>query len=100
MAVARMVMQEWSEGYSEILRKAGVELTLFKGYVDEVRQISMPLQMGMRFDEMQKEFRWSEDAEKEDLRLATEEGEHRDAPFARPSFQIAFSRVICLYSST
>ena len=37
MACSRVVMMEWGEEYSGILREAGLTLTLFKIYVDDVR---------------------------------------------------------------
>ena len=37
MACSRVVMMEWGEEYSGILREAGLTLTLFKIYVDDVK---------------------------------------------------------------
>ena len=50
MALARLVMQEWSEGYKKILENAGLEIEILTGYVDDVRQVSTCLKMGMRYN--------------------------------------------------
>ena len=50
MCAARMVMQHWARGYSNILLKAGLKLPLFSGYVDDGRQGSTVLSRGMSFD--------------------------------------------------
>ena len=61
MCAARMVMQHWARGYSEILIKAGLRLPLFGGYVDDGRQGSTVLRRGMIFCEQKKEFVFSEE---------------------------------------
>ena len=48
MACSRVVMMDWGEGYYGILREAGLNLTLFKIYVDDVRQASTVLKLGTR----------------------------------------------------
>ena len=48
MACSRVVMQDWGEGYMRILREAGLQVTLFKIYVDDGRQVSTVLRMGSR----------------------------------------------------
>ena len=56
MCAARMVMQSWARRYSMILLKACLRLPLMKGYVDDGRQGSTILRLGMRFDENKMEF--------------------------------------------
>ena len=48
MSCSRVVMQDWGENYLEVLNEAGLITTLFKIYVDDVRQVSTILKMGMR----------------------------------------------------
>ena len=38
MVSSRLVMQDWSEGYLDILEKSGVRADALKGYVDDGRQ--------------------------------------------------------------
>ena len=45
MACSRVVMQEWGEQYFSILKEAGLVITLFKIYVDDVRKICTPLKV-------------------------------------------------------
>ena len=66
MCAARMVMQHWARGYSEILIKAGLRLPLFGGYVDDGRQGSTVLRRGMIFCEQKKEFVFSEEQKERD----------------------------------
>ena len=56
MCAARMVMQHWARGYTEILLKADLRIPLFSGYVDDQRQGSTVLRRGMVFDETRGEF--------------------------------------------
>ena len=56
MCAARMVMQHWARGYTNILLKAGLRIPLMSGYVDDGRQGSTVLRMGMRFSEEVGEF--------------------------------------------
>ena len=75
-------MQEWGEQYLLILKEAGLSVTLFKIYVDDVRQISTVLKPGMRFDEEEKKMIWKEEYEKDD-ELRKEKGETDDARMSR-----------------
>ena len=52
MCVAKMVMQHWARGYTNILLKAGLKIPLMAGYVDDGRQGSTVLRKGMIFNEM------------------------------------------------
>ena len=56
MCASRMVMQHWARGYADILLKAGLRLPLLSGYVDDGRQGSTVLRMGMAFDKEKMEF--------------------------------------------
>ena len=49
-------MQSWARKYSMILLKAGLRLPLLKGYVDDGRQGSTTLRLGMVFNESKMEF--------------------------------------------
>ena len=50
MACSRIIMQDWGKQYSRILEEANLLVTLFKIYVDDVRQVSTLLEKGMRYD--------------------------------------------------
>ena len=50
MAVARLVMHDWGMKYQEILTKSGLDVQLFGGYVDDGRQATSRLPLGMKFD--------------------------------------------------
>ena len=67
MAAARLVMQNWSEQYRQILEKASLDIKLFTGYVDDNRQATSTLRQGMRFNENERAFIHSETSEKEDM---------------------------------
>ena len=82
MAVARIVMQVWSEKYRNILENSGVLIAMMKGYVDDNRQLSRMLAMGMRFKVETNRFEKSEEALAADIQ-AKEEGEHVDQRMAR-----------------
>ena len=69
MAVARLVMQTWSKRYLEILQEAGLVVDLLTGYVDDVRQASTCLEIGMRYDKEMKSFKSTKEAEEEDKRM-------------------------------
>ena len=66
MAASRLVMQEWAEGYREVLDKSGVTRDAHKGYVDDGRQISDMMIMGSRYEKSRKRFIWREDWQRED----------------------------------
>ena len=66
MAAARLVMQDWSEQYKIILTKAQLEIWLFNGYVDDGRQGTGKLEMGMRFIEKEMEFKFRDEWRQED----------------------------------
>ena len=69
MAAARLVMQSWSEGYLQILKNAGLIVDLLTGYVDDVRQASSCLRLGMRYSKELKNFIFTEEARQEDVKL-------------------------------
>ena len=66
MAAARLVMQDWSEQHKIILTKAQLEIWLFNGYVDDGRQGTGKLEMGMRFIEKEMEFKFRDEWRQED----------------------------------
>ena len=82
MAVARIVMQVWSEQYRKILENSGILIAMMKGYVDDNRQLTRMLAMGMRFNEENNKFEMSEDGLESDIQ-AKEDGEHVDQRMAR-----------------
>ena len=69
MCLARVVMHDWGEQYQMILTKACLRIALLGSYVDDVRQGTTVLRLGMRFDHTAMEFKWSMKAELEDTRL-------------------------------
>ena len=82
MAASRIVMNCFFKKYQNILKKAGLVVTLLKVYVDDGRQATTLLRKGMRFEEETEEFVWNEEAEKEDLERK-EQGEEDDEFMAR-----------------
>ena len=82
MACSRVVMQDWGEKYLEILEQTDIITTMFKIYVDDVRQVSTILREGMRFDEELNRMVWKEEYKVEDERKR-EEGESVDARMIR-----------------
>ena len=75
MAAARIVMSDWGEKMKSILETAGILIGMLKGYVDDVRNKSTCLKYGTRWDDNDKEFKITEDAKKEDMRLRVEQKE-------------------------
>ena len=67
MCAAKMVMQNWSRNYMRILLKAGLRVTLMKGYVDDGRLGGTVLRKGMIFDESLGEFRMDEEQYSKDM---------------------------------
>ena len=82
MACSRVVMQEWGEKYRRILVEARLVITLFKIYVDDVRQVSTVLKMGTRYNAEVKKLVVVEEAVEEDEKLKRE-GETTNARMAR-----------------
>ena len=66
MCVAKLVLQEWKEKYNVILNEAAIEEKLCKIYVDDNRCIVSYIREGMRFDEVNKKFRFDKKWEEED----------------------------------
>ena len=66
MAAARLVMHHWSEQYRQILVRSGLDIKLFGGYVDDGRQATSKLAMGMRFVKESKSFEYKEEWEQAD----------------------------------
>lgn len=50
-AVARLVMLWWDKKYIEKCERCGVELLLFKRYVDDVNQVVIPPEPGVSYEE-------------------------------------------------
>ena len=66
MAAAQIVMEHWAACYRKILEDSGVKIHLLAGYVDDGRQITSLLPLGMRYDDQIKKFCFSKEAEIED----------------------------------
>ena len=63
MAVSRLVMQDWAENYREVLDRSGVDIAMLTGYVDDNRQLTRILRMGMSYNVEQKMFTFLEAGE-------------------------------------
>ena len=59
-------MQYWSENYKKILTRSEIEVHLLSGYVDDGRQLTSSLPLGMRYSKEEKIFKYSEPAYFED----------------------------------
>ena len=68
MCVARLVLQQWRDDYSRVIKKANIEELLSKIYVDDNRNVVKKLKPGLRFDETKREFRYESHWEEEDMR--------------------------------
>ena len=66
IASSRLVMQDWSEGYLDILDVSGVKTYALKGYVDDGRQSTDLMIRGTRFNPDRGRFTWREDWEEQD----------------------------------
>merc|ERR1711954_21778 len=82
MAASRLVMQDWSEGYLEILERSRMRLGMLTGYVDDVRQVSSCLKYGMRYDSAEKKFTFNKEALEEDVKKE-KQGESKNGRMAR-----------------
>ena len=83
MCLARVVMHDWGEQYQQILTKACLRIALLGSYVDDVRQGTTVLRLGMRFDHTIMEFKWSMEAEVEDKTLKEIEEEPTNRRMSR-----------------
>ena len=63
---AEIVMQTWAERYEAILTRSNIEVLLLSGYVDDGRQVTSTLPLGMRYDKKSGMFQFSKEAEIED----------------------------------
>ena len=66
MAAARLVMHHWSEQYRKILERSGLNVKLFGGYVDDGRQATSRIPLGMRFVKEAGRLEYKEEWEQED----------------------------------
>ena len=67
MVVARLVMSDWGKRYKKVLIYSGIPPDLLGGYVDDGRQESGVLVVGMEYDKNVEKFVHSQEAEIEDL---------------------------------
>ena len=63
MCVARLVLQDWFDDFSEILDNSKINQYLKGLYVDDGRNIVDQLLLGTRFDKEEKIFRWEKEWE-------------------------------------
>ena len=82
MAASRLIMTDFFLKYRRILVEAGLEITLMKVYVDDGRHVTSLLKPGMRYEKEEKKYRWSAEAEEEDI-ARREQGEDKGAFMAR-----------------
>ena len=59
-------MSPISEDYKAVLTRSGIEVILLSGYVDDGRQLTSSLPLGIRYNEERKIFEHSESAVQED----------------------------------
>ena len=81
-SAAEIIMQDWSEKYKNILVRSGLEVHLLSGYVDDGRQGTSTLPMGMEFDKSENKFVYKTEAYQEDLTRRAE-GESTNQRMAR-----------------
>ena len=67
MVVARLVMSDWGEKYKMVLVNSGIPPDLLGGYVDDGRQESGVISIGMEYDRSVERFVYSEEARDDDL---------------------------------
>ena len=67
MVVARLVMSDWGDRYKKVLVDSGIPPDLLGGYVDDGRQESGVLPIGMEYDRSVERFEYSEEARDDDL---------------------------------
>ena len=67
MCIARLVMQDWSEHFTDILKENKIRELLRGIYVDDGRNIIELLRLGTRYDVENKLFTYSEEKEKKDI---------------------------------
>ena len=58
--MARLVLQEWSDKFQEILKENDITEKLRGIYVDDGRSVTKILKLGTRFDADEMKFDWSE----------------------------------------
>ena len=83
MAAARIVMNDWGEKWKGVLEEAGVKLPQLDDYVDDIKNRSTSLRFGMRWNEEEKKFTWSEEAKEEDKVMKYDNKETTNARIAR-----------------
>ena len=75
-------MQDWSEQYRKILVNSGLTVLLLAGYVDDGRQGTTALPLGMEFDKSENKFCYRQDVEQDD-KTRRAEGESDNQRMAR-----------------
>ena len=66
MCAARLVMEDWGKRYTIILLNSGLNVWILKGYVDDGRQGTSRMALGMRYNKEKEIFEVTEDGRKED----------------------------------
>ena len=67
MCMSRLTMQDWWEHFIKILEKSNLEYLMSALYVDDGRIIIEIIKQGVRFDEIERKFKFSEKWLKEDI---------------------------------
>ena len=81
-SAAELIMQDWSEQYRKILVNSGLTVLLLAGYVDDGRQGTTALPLGMEFDKSENKFCYRQDVEQDD-KTRRAEGESDNQRMAR-----------------
>jgi hypothetical protein len=84
MCAARLVMDDWGKQYTTILLNSGLNVWFLRGYVDDGRQATSRMGIGMRYDQETNIFAMTEEGKAEDLDKR-EQGETDNQRMARVS---------------
>ena len=83
MCAARLVMDDWGKQYTAILLQSGLRVWWIRGYVDDGRQATSRMQMGMRYIKEMRLFQVTEEGKQEDEEKKRELGETDSQRMAR-----------------
>ena len=81
-AAAQLVMEHWAREYRAILENSGVQVEVMAGYVDDGRQVTSCLDLGMRFSKETNKFEYRDEWKTED-EMKKSEGETSNQRMAR-----------------
>ena len=83
MCAARLVMDDWGKRYTIILLNSGLKIWWIRGYVDDGRQVTGTMKLGMRYQQDKKKFEVTEEGKREDEKRKEETGETDSQRMAR-----------------